>query len=146
MEINQASYMLFPSPEPVSKLGVWERHAGNFTDVVGYSALGDFFLRDPKTGQYAVIFAIDPELVPLSIFDNKEFNSGYLQQDAVREKVLREERVKSIIELLGPLSIGQVYIPVPYPFLGGDESPNSYVIGDVWTYADVVGQMQGLEP
>jgi len=146
MERKLISYILLSTPEPVSKLGVWERHAGKFTDVVGYSALGDFFLRDPGTGQYAVLFAIEPEIVPLSIYDGNAFYSGYLQQPIVREKVLREDHVKEIADLLGAISENKVYIPTPFPFLGGDEHPGSYIIGDVWTYADMVGQMQDLEP
>ncbi|PSK26501.1 T6SS immunity protein Tdi1 domain-containing protein, partial [Nocardia seriolae] len=44
----------------------------------------------------------------------------------------------SVVAVLGP---DQVYIPTPYPFLGGTKAPETYEIGDVWVFLDIVAQM-----
>lgn len=142
---NLPSSFMFEQPIPSSKLGCWVGFVNGFSDVVGYSALGDFFLRNPSTGQYAALFTTDPELVALDFWDPEVFSKNYLGHPVVQEKVLKVEKVTLIASKLGPLTPGSVYIPTPFPFLGGDESPESYTLGDVWTFVDVIGQMQGVE-
>jgi hypothetical protein len=39
-----------------------------------------------------------------------------------------------------------VDIATPYPFVGGTEAPETYDIGDVWVFLDIVAQFQGNTP
>ena len=59
-------------------------------------------------------------------------------------RINKEDRVAAIEQRLGPLIVGEVFIPEPYPFLGGDLSIESYAKGNVWTYAELVGSLQGV--
>ena len=69
-----------------------------------------------------------------------EFCDGFLKGAGIVESVLREPLVQSIEERLGKPDPGEVYIPVPYPWLGGSGEPNTYTKGDVWVYASLSGQ------
>ena len=139
-----AAVFLFDQPEPASVLGCWESVVRGFRSVVGHTAWGDFFLRNPDTGQFAVLYAFDPELVPLSFVELELFVSGYLAAPQVQDHLIRPERLAAVEARLGPLKPSEVFIPEPYPFLGGGCEPESYAKGSVWTFIDLVGQMQGV--
>jgi hypothetical protein len=117
-----------------------------FDEVVGYSLLGDVFLRSSKSGQIAVLFTIDPELVPLDFYDLESFSKGYLEHPFVQENVLKVDRVSDIEKKVGTLDRDQVYIAEPYLFLGGDESVESFTKGDLWNYLELVGAFQDIGP
>ena len=48
-------YRLSDSPETLEALGAWEHALGRFVEVVGYSFLGSFFLRDPENHDYLIL-------------------------------------------------------------------------------------------
>ena len=139
-----SAVFLLEQPASPSALGCWESVVSGFRSVVGYTAWGDFLLRSPETGQFAVLYAFDPELVPLSFVDLDLFVREYLSAPQVQGHLIRPERLTAVEALLGPLVPGEVYIPEPYPFLGGLCEPESYAKGNVWTFIDLVGQLQGV--
>lgn len=145
MEI-ETPYHLFSIPIPRARLDRWEHMTSGFDEVVGYSLLGDVFLRNTQTGQFAVLFTVNPELVPLDFYDRKSFLEEYLEHPIVQEKVLKADRINQIRERIGGLGQEQVYIPEPYRFLGGDEAVESYSKGNLWNYLELVGAFQDVSP
>ena len=139
------TYRLIPIPRPVGDLGCWEAHLASFTHVVGYSGLGHFFLHDAATGDFAVLHPFKQSWKNYGPFETvAAFQATILDDEGFAEYVLRPRHQDTIRQRLGALREDQVYIPEPYPFLGGDETPESYSIGDVWTFAELVGLCHGL--
>ena len=138
------TYTIFDIPEPISKLERWTGLASKFDQIIGFTFFGDFFLRNSETKQFAILYTIDPELVPLEIDKLDLFEEQYLLHATPQETLLKPERIAAIERRIGKLAANQVYIPEPYPFLGGDCSVESYSKGDVWVYAELVGSMQGV--
>ena len=135
-------YHLLPSPRPVGDLPGWEGLHRSYTDVVGYSHLGHVFLHDRRQGTFGVLHPFRDAFKDYGRFDSLEhFDAMVLSDEGFDEFVLRRPHLDEVARRTGPLGPDQVYVPVPYPFLGGDESPDSYDRGDVWTFLRIVPQM-----
>lgn len=137
------AYRLFDEPRPADDLGCWESVVGEFTQVAGYTFFGDFFLREPGTGYYAVLCTLRPELIPLSYREREAFEQ-FLATERVQNHLLRVKDVEELERMIGAPGRDEVYVPEPYPFLGGDESLESYARRNVWVFVDLVGQVQGI--
>lgn len=75
----------------------------------------------------------------------EEFADTVLRDPGFATHVLLPDHVAEIRALLGPLGEDQVYIPTPYPFLGGSMAPDTYTTGDIWTFLELVAQFHGLD-
>jgi hypothetical protein len=139
-----AATIFFENPESSVRLGCWENKAGNFRIAIGYTAWGDFFLQNPDTRQFAILYAFNPEIVPLHFNTIDAFKSEYLHAPEVQSHLIRPERLVAVEARLGALSEGEVFIPELFPFLGGSCEPESYAKGNLWTFIDFVGQLQGV--
>ena len=129
-------------PVPVSTIDVWSKHLGEFRQVVGFSLLGHIFLR--STACFAVLYPFQFALKKYKQVSNlDEFEATVLGDPDFVDQVLRPEHVNRIISYTGELEPNEVIIPMSYPFLGGDERPDSYQIGDVWVFLELVGQAHG---
>jgi hypothetical protein len=132
-------------PQSSDSLGPWAQHFPRFSEVVGYSALGHFFLRNPGTNEYIVLHPFKRAAKSYGVHATIDgFESAVLRDASFAEYVLRPEHVETLSKRLGPLESDQIYIPTPYPFLGGSDAPDTYDKGDVWVFANLVGQMHGL--
>ena len=141
-EAGSPGYHLLPSPRPVGDLPGWEGLHRSYTDVVGYSHLGHVFLHDRRQGTFGVLHPFRDAFKDYGRFDSLEhFDAMVLSDEGFDEFVLRRPHLDEVARRTGPLGPDQVYVPVPYPFLGGDESPDSYDRGDVWTFLRIVPQM-----
>ncbi len=117
-----------------------------FTHVVGYSGLGHFFLYDEKSNEYAVLYPFRQAYKSYGKFESvAAFDAAVLSDVDFTEYVLKPGHQAAIQERLGPLQAEQVYIPNPYPFLGGGEEPETYTKGNVWVFAELVGMSHGFE-
>ena len=137
-------YTLLKNPENCEKLGCWHSVVGDFNIVFGFTFFGDFFLQNAESGQIAILYTIAPELIPTKFNTVASFVDELLSDTEVETELVRPQDIEKLIKLIGPLKESEVYIPVPYPFLGGDNSLESYAKGSAWVYADLVGQAQGV--
>jgi Domain of unknown function (DUF1851) len=137
-------FRLLDPPRSVEDLGCWSAVTSQFSLVVGFTAFGNFFLRNPATGQYAVLYTIGPELVPTNFQSSENFQSAFLSDEGIIRHLGRPSDVAALESRLGSLAPNQVYFPVPYPFLGGSGELDTFDKGDVWVFADLVGQSQGV--
>ncbi|MFH5877743.1 T6SS immunity protein Tdi1 domain-containing protein [Arthrobacter sp. NA-172] len=128
---------------PVEELGGWSPIQEAFTHVFGFSGLGHLFLLNAGTSEYAVHHPLVNAYKSYGSFDSCDSFERSILMDSVSESlVLRLDLQQEIATRLGPLQRDQVYIPTPYPFLGGDENdPTSYNKGDVWVFLSIVHQM-----
>ena len=137
-------YTLFASIS-AEKLDCWASHYLDFTEIVGYSSLGHFILKNPNSNEYIVLHPFKQAAKSYGTFSSlAEFETSVLNEPGFAEYVLRPQHVAAIRERIGPLKEDEIYIPQPYPFLGGSEAPNTYEKGNVWVFIDIVGQMAGV--
>ena len=138
---EQESYKLI---EPVSSeaIGHWIKDYPLYEKIIGYSSLGHVFLFSPSQSDYVVYYPFQAAAKSYGTFDSaSEFEKEILQDEDFSEYVLRPDHVQEIIKAVGTLSEDEVYIPQPYPFLGGDESIDSYDKGNIWVMLDLVSQL-----
>jgi hypothetical protein len=128
----------------VAELGPLASIANSFTRVAGYTSFGDFILVDPVTGEHAILLTMTVELESTGFNDPAEFRGVFLSNADIVEQVGKPALVAELEKRLGPLGTDEVYFPVPYPFLGGSGSTETFDKGNVWKFANVVGQSQGL--
>lgn len=138
-------YKLFSS-RPSSDLGAWASSFPNHTEVVGYSSLGHFFLRNPDDLDYIVLHPFKRAAKSYGSYKSvEEFETEILKEPGFELYVLRSDHVAELLQHLGPLAENQVYIPKPYPFLGGSEALETYEKDDAWVFMHVVAHMHGLD-
>jgi hypothetical protein len=138
-------YTLF-SVRPSSDLGPWAASFPNHTEVVGYSSLGHFLLRNPHDSEYLVLHPFKCAAKSYGSHSSiEDFEAEVLKEPGFELYVLDSDHVAELFRHLGPLSVNQVYIPNPYPFLGGSEALETYEKGDAWVFMHVVAQMHGLD-
>jgi hypothetical protein len=58
--------------------------------------------------------------------------------------VLHPDNLGELQKRLGTLKSEEVYYPIPFPCLGGSSALSSYGKGDVWVFADLIGQIIGV--
>ena len=140
----QALYSLIP-PAPTSRIGCWRQHFPKYDTIVGYSDLGHFFLRASTDNEYIVLYPFKKAAKSYGIFAaTQDFEDSVLKEVGLSEYVLRSDHVSAIRNRLGLLEKEDIYIPHPYPFLGGSDKPETYAKGNVWVFMDIVARMQGL--
>lgn len=141
---EQPLYVL-TSPTPSEELGCWADRFAKYDTIVGYSVLGHFFLRSSADNEYAVLHPFRKSAKAYGVFPNAfAFEKAVLRNAGFVEQVLRPEHVAAVRELVGPIKKNEVFIPKPYPFVGGSDKPETYGKGDVWVFMDIVAQMQGI--
>ena len=140
------TYSLLQPIRPLSVLGCWESQLPTFTHVVGYSGLGHFFILDQRKNEYAVFYPFLKAYKGYGAFNSlEEFESEILKDSDFSEYVLEPRHQALIKNHVGPLNAEEVYIPEPYPFLGGTEEPETYSKGNIWVFAELVGMSHGFE-
>ena len=132
-------------PAPIDDLGSWAPHLTQFDSVVGYSVLGHVFLWSAKSGNYAVLYPFEKSLKQYGEFDSVEaFKATVLDDPAFIDHAMPTRYIEAIAEHVERLSASEVYIPQPYPILGGSMQPDTYAKGNFWVFIDMVGQSHGL--
>jgi len=136
-------YFLFDEARSLSEgFESWVGVSKGFDLAVGYTFFGDLLLKSEKNNQYALLYNMPPELVDLDYFQEDKFVNEFLAHETVKKDFLQVDKVNEIDNLIGGLKVGEVYIPEPYPFMGGDCSVESYSKGDVFVFMDLIGQLQ----
>jgi hypothetical protein len=114
--------------------------AGRYAAAVGQSFFGDLFLRDPVTGEYAILVASRLELVDTGEVEELEFRERILGNAEVIRTLLRPEDAAAIARRLGTPSEGEALYPVPLPALGGSGDVVTFQKGGLWEYLSIVAQ------
>ena len=130
--------------EPIRSnvIGHWIKDYPLYEQIVGYSSLGHIFLFNPSQSDYAVFYPFKAAAKSYGTFNSiSEFEKEVLQDEGFSLFVLNADHVQEISKAIGTLNENEVYIPKPYPFLGGDEGVGSYEKGNIWTMLDVVSQL-----
>ncbi|MFE3196214.1 T6SS immunity protein Tdi1 domain-containing protein [Nocardia sp. NPDC059240] len=120
----------------------WAALFPQFDTVFGYSDLGHIFVVNQATGEHGLLYPYDNGGKNYGYFaSTTEFVDTIIRDDYVTRVIFLSHHVAEIRQLLGPLGPDEVYIPVPYPFLGGTGEPGTYEIGNYWVFLDVLAGM-----
>jgi hypothetical protein len=140
-------YILTDPAESATRLGCWSKPLDRYSEVVGYSHLGSLFLRDPVKSEYLVLHPLLPgkNVKSYGFFaSTTAFEDAILKDAAFIEQFLRPDDLRLLEAHLGELGPEEVYYPVPYPCLGGSGDLSTFDKGDVWVFADLLGQSLGI--
>jgi hypothetical protein len=138
-------YRLLDISRPCADLGGWNAVVGDFTDVVGWTCFGDFFLRDLSDGQYATLIAMSPEVRALKYTDPESFESVFLKRDYIITRLLRPADVVGLEDRLGELGPEEVFIPAICPHVvSGNPDLSTYHKENVWAFAAHVAASHGI--
>ena len=102
---------------------------GQFEEVIGYTALANFFPRDPQSQKYLVFY---PQVSGNNARNYGSFESlaafrdQKLEDKAFADYCLKPDDVRELIERLWSPSDSEVYFPVPFPCLGGSGALSTF--------------------
>ncbi len=122
---------------------MWDEYVGEFDEVLGYTALGDFILRNSRTSDYLVFYPQKPgnNAKDYGPFESlTEFRRSILDDQSFVDYCLRPDDVSELTDRVGPLGESEVFFPVPFPCLGGSGKLSTFNKGNVWVYIDLLGQ------
>jgi len=95
-------YLFFDDPKPLAALApLLAPTAGRLNTVVGQSFFGDLFLRDPGTGEHAILFVPTLELVESWEMDERGFREQILANPEVGRSLLRPDDSAELVRRLG---------------------------------------------
>jgi len=143
--LAQAKPYALIEPKSVDNLGCWAPALAPMDQVFGYSALGHVFLRNTHSNEYFVLHPFKRASKGYGVFASIDaFKRDVLDEPGFQDYVLRPDHVAKLRKRLGALKPDEIYIPEPYPFLGGSAEPATYSRGNVWVFLDIVAQMLGV--
>ena len=136
------TYRLFPTAQPIAHLGCWQSSLVEYSEVLGYTLLGSIFIRH-ASDRICVLIPFTGQIIAMGCTTLPELQA-LLTDQTIEEDALRPSHLIAIAALIGAPEHEQVYIPCPYPFLGGSCEPETYERGDLWVFWELVGQSHGL--
>lgn len=137
-------YQLFPTPEPITRFAsALQSTAGRFSLVVGQTPFGDLFLRDPTSGEYAIMIAATLELMDSGEVEESGFREQILANPEVVRTLLRPDDVAVVAARIGYPGRGEAVFPVPLPAFGGSDALTTYQRGGLREYLGLVVQSIG---
>lgn len=145
MEFND--YYKLVDADAEGSLSCWFGQTNQYDEVVGYSVLGHIFLRSSVSNEYSVLHPFQRSMKQYGVFGSEEeFCESILMDFGFIDYVINPDHVRKIKEISGSLNDeeNEIYIPCPYPMVGGSCEPNTYQKGNVWVFLDLVGQTHGI--
>ncbi|MDB5292732.1 MAG: hypothetical protein JWL69_3973 [Phycisphaerales bacterium] len=137
-------YRMLDNYRPCSDLGRWQAVVGEYTDVVGWTYFGDFFLRNAMDGRYAVLMPMWPHLSRLKYSDRESFVEVYLKREYVVRRGLRPVDVAALERRLGKLGPEEIFVPPRLPSVADSEDLTTYRKSNVWDFAAALAASHGI--
>jgi len=143
-------YFLLEEPILNDVLGVWTKHLGEFTHIVGYTATGSLFMYSPTSNQYGVFYPLklNSNFKNYGIFSSLgEFEATILKEPLFQDHGLFPIDHSSLSELekrIGKLGKFEIYYPKLDPAIGGSLELKQFTKGNVWVRSDILGQNRGI--
>jgi hypothetical protein len=127
-------FAFFTKPVPLAKMPLLRPVTGDFDQALGYTFFGYLFLRNEKTGEYAIYLATTTELEETGQMDETGFREQILGNSGVIETMLRPRDIETLTERLGALGENEVFFPVPLPAMGGSNELATFEKGGLWEF------------
>ena len=133
-------YVVFDEPKSADLLEGWQSITEGFDLIKAYSPLGDIFLINSSTGEIGILLTMAYGFHRMGSYDWDSFYENVMENPNFQRDVMSRRTIDEVEKLCGPLEAGNVYIPTPYPALGGTGKPDTHKIGDLWIYLDISSQ------
>jgi hypothetical protein len=112
----------------------------------GISALGDLFLFRASDTTFHILETQGLTFGPIEVDVNNFFND-FLINVGVIDSVLNKDYVNDIYGALNKTpDYGNCYVLTPYSFLGGEDNPSNYSVGDFAVYMELINQTLDQNP
>ena len=119
--------------------------ASPYDEIVGFSNFGLFFFRDSKASEYGILHPFIPSIKDYGRFDTQsDFHSTVLTDPYFVGCYLRPDDLAALSSSVGELGDEDIYIPQPYPHMGGSNKLETYDKGNVLVFAEIVAQTHGM--
>lgn len=134
-------YRLLNPSASTRNLVQWHVAMTTADEIVGFTGLGDFFLRYSADDNFWILHPYSGELNHAGVFPMvSEFERSVLRDPSFVRDVLRLQLQNEVASRLGPLHGLEVYVAAPYPNFGGSGEPETFSTTDAWTFASLLGQ------
>lgn len=138
-ETQLAAYYLIP-PLDSEVVGLFVEERPEYSQIVGYSAIGHVFLYAPEYQDYVVFYPYRQAGKSYGSFDSiKEFDEVILKEESFSSYVLQDWFLQQLIAKHGPLDKEEVFIPAPY-FDYDSDDVNIYDKGNIWVMLQLTNQ------
>src|SRR5690606_33131410 len=100
-------------------MSAWPRLHEPYPLLHGFSRLGHVFLSDAAQQQFCVVYPLQGGSKGYAAGSLEEFRRTVTDDPGFQDWIFPPGLVRPIVERLGAISPDEVYMPVPYPMLGG---------------------------
>ncbi|GHB62458.1 hypothetical protein GCM10008107_09420 [Psychrosphaera saromensis] len=121
-------------------LDEWASITGDFDQIKAYTDLGDVFLVNSQTNEIGLLMTMANNFHEMGFTDWNEFQEVVMSNPNFQEDVVQKSFIYKVKEHCGELGDYEVYIPTPYPCLGGSGEPETHKKGDLWVYLAISSQ------
>ena len=137
--LSRADHLILIEPRPIEVTGNFAPHLRSFDEVFAHTPLGHLFVRS-ASGETAVVVPFESNFYDLGKFASaSEFREKAINDDKLLpDASIRMADVEKMRNRLGNLGNEEIYIPKPYPFLGGSCAPETYDKGSLWPFIAIV--------
>lgn len=138
--LSRADHLILIEPRPIEFMGNFTAYLSEFDEVFAHTPLGHVFIRNSGSGETAVVVPFESNFYNLGKFESAAaFREQAIKDDKLLpDASIRMVDVEKIRDRLGSLGKEEVYIPKPYPFLGGSCAPETYDKGGLWPFIAIV--------
>lgn len=118
----------------------WVSIVGDFDQVKAYTDLGDLFLVNSRTNEIGILLVMANKFHEMGFTDWDEFKTTVMNNPGFQERVVQKDFIARVREHCGELGEYEVYIPTPYPCLGGTGEPETHKKGNLWVFLAISSQ------
>ncbi len=138
--LARADHLILIEPRPIAFMANFASFLGKFDEIFAHTPLGIVFVRSSRSGETAAVVPFESNFYDLGKFASaSEFRDRAINDDQLMpDAVIRMADVEKIRNRLGNLGKEEIYIPTPYPFLGGSCAPETYEKGGLWPFIGIV--------
>lgn len=124
-----------------SAMPSWPRLHERYPRVLAFSRLGHVVVSSRRVDDFAVVYPLEGGMKGYQFPDWDTFRAGVLDDPGFQHWIMPEPLVRPVVSRLGVVGDETIYLPVPYPAIGGSGAPETYSTGGVWAFLDLTGQL-----
>lgn len=140
--LSRGDHLMLIEPKPIEFMANFSPYLAEFDEVFAHTLLGHVFVRNSVTGNVAVVVPFESNFYTLGKYPSiAAFAAAAKNSDELLpDSYIRMADVEKIRKRIGSLKKEEIYIPQPYPFLGGSCAPETYTTGSIWPFIAIVSE------
>ncbi len=140
--LSRSDHLILIDPKPIDYMANFAQYLTEFDEIFAHTPLGHIFVRSSSTGSTAAVVPFEANFYNLGQYPSaKAFKEAAVNNDELLpDAYIRMADVELIRKRIGDLKKEEIYIPKPYPFLGGSCAPDTYSKGGIWPFIAIVSE------